>query len=160
MENNKVQPHVQYDEDKGIFTIKSDSILNYIGIGNTILHEKDLSIRKINELKEQADMTTLGDHDIDMLYDFTNLEYGSGLDRNQFIDKPLKEIYPDMSNDKLMVHKLMIVAYDYLQNVKNGKKPVIEKFSEEAKVNDMVRNGFLLFLFMLIIIVSVVYFRL
>lgn len=152
--------NVIYDEDHGMFTLKNNSFFGLFNFGDSNEYEKDITIQRINELKKRAGLTTLGDDDIDILYNFTKLEYKVDFDKNRFINIPLKELYADMGQDKLNVNKLMIMAYDYLQDVKKGKTPIIEKFSGNYVIDDTLKIWFVLFLFVLIMMLLIVYCKL
>lgn len=156
MSNN----NVTYDENNGRFTLKNNSFFGLFNFGDSSEYEKNITIQKINDLKKRAGLTTLGDDDIDILYDFTKLEYKVDFDKKKFINIPLKELYPDMSQDKLNINKLMIISYDYLQDVKNGKTPIIEKFSGNMTIDNTIKIGFVIFLFILIMILLIIYCKL
>lgn len=104
-----------YNEDTGIFTIKNNSWLGIFNLTDTHISEKDISITKINELKELADGTTLTSYDIAMLFDFAKLKFNYNGNVNQFVNTPLKDIFP--SDNTLTINKLMILAYDTLHGL-------------------------------------------
>lgn len=140
-EDNK-NKNITFDEDNGIFTIKNESLLGLFNLGNTHIYEKDSSINKINELRELSENTTLTNYDINMLYEFAKIEFNYAKDKDIFVNEPLKNVFITLNNNKLMIHKLMPMAYDYLNAVKKGEKPIIEKFTVKYEIN---KSGIALF---------------
>ena len=145
---------VVYNEDNGMFTILNKSFFGLLNLGNTHVYDKDVSINKMNELKELSENTTLTEYDIDILYEFAKLEFNYQQDKNAFVNEPLKNIFVTLSNDKLMIHKLMPMAYDYLNAIKKGEKPIIEKFTVDYEIN---KPG-LVFLCFIIFFLFLIYF--
>lgn len=84
---------VQYDETKGIYTINNKKI-----------NEQDLTLNEINKFNEQANKTTLGNHDINLLHKYylRNKMETSNID---FMNIPLKNLFPncDMTFNDLMI---------------------------------------------------------
>lgn len=136
-EDNK-NKDVTYDEDKGMFTIKKKLFLGLLNLGNANVYEKDSTITKINELRESSESTTLTKYDIDKLYDYAKLGFNYTGDRAAFEHVVLKDIFIGLNDNKLMIHKLMPQAYDYMDAIGRGEKPPINKTSEE----DGVKEGF------------------
>ena len=159
-EDNK-NKNITFNEDTGEFTIKNNqlgsnqfggSLLRMFNLGNTHIFEKDCSINKINELRESSENTTLTKYDIDMLYEFAKLEFNYTKNENEFSNEPLKNVFTTLSSDKLMIHKLMPMSYDYLNAIKKGEKPIIEKFSGNYKVDKLGLTLFFLFVSLLFIL--------
>lgn len=111
---------VQYNEDTGVFTFQDNGFFSFIrrilGTGDEQVYEGDLSINKINELKEKGNKTTLTDHDIDMLYKFAGYKGG----KDEFQNTPLKDLFKLNRND-LKMGNLMPLAYGK-QKINNNEK--------------------------------------
>lgn len=122
---------VDYDEDKGKFTVKN-KFLWFFNIGNTDIDEKDISIKKLNEMKEQADKTTLSDYDINMLYQFAKLQFKYTKSQEDFVHTPLKDLFPGLSHKKLKTNELMPLAYEYVQAQPQERPAILEKFTPEG----------------------------
>lgn len=147
--------NIIYDENRGVFTIKNKSLfglLGFFGIGNSHQFEKYMSIKNINNFKEKANLTTLGNTDINLLYNFAQKEFNYDKNKNEFISTPIKNIFKNLSDDKLAVNKLMMISYDYFKDSKNGNKPIIEKFSVGYRINNTIKLFILLFILCLIVI--------
>ena len=149
-EDNKDRD-VNYDEDKGMFTIKNNSILNLFNLGNTHIYEKDSCVQQINELKQKADKTTLTDYDINVLYDFAKLEFKFSGSKDDFILTNIKDVFKGLKDDKLMMHKLAEMAYDYKTAIKKGDTPIIEKFTVTENFN---KNYLFIFIIILLLILA------
>lgn len=115
----------EYNEDTGQFITRDRFFFGLLQSKNTI-YEKDLSINKINELKEQAHKTTFTDEDLDVLYKFASLEFNFSRDRKTFREIPIKDIFK-VSDDQLILNKLVPMAYNYVEKVSQGQKPNIQK---------------------------------
>ena len=117
---------VHYDEDMGIFTFQDNNILGFIrkmlGITDKTIHESELSVSKINELKEQTNKTTLTDQDTDALYKFSQFK-GS---KQEFLEIPLQNVF-NLSKNDLIISKLMPLAYN--------KQPISEQFTVSYDYN-------------------------
>ena len=124
---------INYDEDKGKFTIKN-KFLWFLNIGNQEIMEKDLSINKINEMKEQADKTTLTDYDINMLYQYAKKQFNYTKSKDEFTDIPIKQIFSGLEDAKLKTNELMPMAY--------GKEPtvIVENFTMQ-ELNDATKRS-------------------
>jgi hypothetical protein len=138
---------IAYDEDKGMFITKDKSLLKLFNMGNVHIYDKNISINKINELRETSNNTTLTNCDIDMLYKFASIEFNYDKDKNAFVNEPLKNIFGTLGNDKLIVSKLIMTAFDYIRAVERGEKPVIEKFdgNDVSNINEFDKSGILVF---------------
>lgn len=149
-EDNK-NSDVNYDEEKGFFTIKGNRILGIFNIGNTYIYEKNTNVLEINKLKEKADKTTLTDYDIGVLYDFAKLEFGFGGSKDEFVVANIGDVFKGLNDDKLMIHKLIEMAYNYKNAAKKGEKYIIEKFTIGNKI-EFNKNYLLLIIFIFIIL--------
>jgi len=116
---------MEYDEDTGLFTSKEPYFFGLLQY-KKIIYEKDLTINKINEMKEQSNKTTFTDEDLDILYKFASLEFNFGKDRKTFKEIPIKNIF-QLNDDQLILNKLVPMAYDYTDKVAQGKNPTIIK---------------------------------
>lgn len=123
---------VDYDEDKGKFTVKN-KFLWFFNVGDTNIDEKDLSIRKINEMKEQADKTTLSDYDINILYQFAKLQFNYTGSQDDFIVTPLKDLFPTLDSKKLKTNEIMPLSYEFVKASPQDRKSIIEKFSQQEE---------------------------
>src|SRR5947207_2875986 len=92
-----------YDEDQGMFIIN-----------------------KINNLKEKGNLTTLTNNDIDILFNLANKEFNNIKNKREFMETPLKNIFTNLSDDKLTINKLMVLSYDYSLDLKKGNRQIIE----------------------------------
>lgn len=152
-EDNKDRD-VNYDEDKGMFTIKNKSILNLFNLGNTYIYEKDSCLQQINELKQKADKTTLTDYDINVLYDFAKLEFKFSGSKNDFVLTNIKDVFKGLKDDRLIMHKLAEMAYDYNTAIKKGEKPVIEKFTVTENIINFNKNYLFIFIIIFLLILA------
>lgn len=149
---------ILFNEVKGKFTFKNNSIfslLKFFGFGNSYLNEKDLSINRINQLKKSYNLTTLGDYDINLLYNLAKTKFNFTKDKTQFKSIPLKNIFTNLSDDKLTINKLMPLSKNYLDSIKNGyatDKIIIEKFSIEYRINNIIKLFLLIFIIFLVFI--------
>lgn len=143
----------EYDEDTGIFTIREKYLFGLWHYKKTVM-EKDLNINQINIMKEQAHKTTFTDDDIDVLYKFASLEFNFNKDRKTFREIPIKEIF-NVSNDQLILNKLVPMAYNYTDKVMRGEKPIIQK-TNNIVVQTCTQNNnsfyIRIFIFILLII--------
>ena len=114
-----------YNEDTGVFTIREPVLFGLFQSKKNI-SEKDLTIIKINELKEKAHKTTFTNEDLDVLYKFASLEFNFNKDRKTFQEIPIKDIFK-VSDDQLILNKLVPMAYDYTDKITHGQKPMIQK---------------------------------
>ncbi|QKF94379.1 hypothetical protein QKU48_gp0921 [Fadolivirus algeromassiliense] len=152
-EDNK-DKDVNYNEDQGMFTIKGNSLLNIFGFGNTNIYEKDISISKINDLKKQADMTTLTDYDINILYNFAKKEFNFNGLLDDFKTTNIKDVFKNIKDENLMAHKLVEMAYDYDNAIKKGETPVIEKFTLDSNTIGLNKNYLLILIFFVLILIT------
>lgn len=93
--------NVSYDEKGKLYVIKD----------NDNIYEMDVSIEINNDLRRQASVTTLTDEDIKMLYKYAQLKYGLVHDKKQFVDVSLKNLFPGLG-----INEIMIIAYDHINN--------------------------------------------
>lgn len=142
-----------YDENKGLFTKKDQTLIDLFNNGFQMEFEKEISIKKNNELKERSDKTTLTKSDIDLLYQLSNIEFHTNYDRSDFENIPLKDLFPGMSDNKLMVHQLMPIAKSFVDSLKNGERPIIERFD---KKDIMAKFSRIYLFFSTIIVFSVI----
>ena len=140
---------VDYDEDKGNFIIKNK--LLWIIPQNKEIMEKDLTIGKINELKQKADKTTLTNYDIDILYQFAKMKFNYTGSKNEFTKIPIVQLFPGLHNSKLKTNEIMPLAYDHVKFP--SKLLVLEKF-EESRVDG---NKYYYLLCFIVIILSFVF---
>lgn len=135
---------VEYNEDLGEFTIKND---------NKKMNEKDLSIIKINELKEKANLTTLTREDIDILYLFYTHEFDNKFDKDKFMSIALKNLFVGLDDKKLILNYLMPMAYNYENAIDKGlDRPIIEKFAVSSTTHWNVDIFIVCFGFIIILI--------
>lgn len=127
-----------YNEDTGVFTI-GDPILFGLFQSKKNISEKDLTINRINELKEQANKTTFTNEDLDVLYKFASLEFNFNKDRKTFREIQIKEIFK-VSDDKLILNKLVPMAYDYTSKIAQGEKPMIQKVNSTINTTITTTN--------------------
>ena len=124
---------IGYDEDTGIFILNDNSflgrVMKVLGLGNKEVHESELSINTINELKEHANKTTLTEQDIDVLYKFSQYKYKGN--KQEFIVTPLKNIF-HIDKKHTTLAQLMPLAY--------GKKLISENFT--TSYNDMKNKNY------------------
>ena len=144
-EDNK-NKNVTYDEDKGMFIIKKKLFLGLLNLGNANIFERDSTITKINELRESSESTTLTKYDIDKLYDYARLGFNYAGNRVVFEHVVVKDIFVGLSNDKLMIHKLMPQAYDYVDAVGRGEKPIIEKIEGFTAVYELNHSNIMAYI--------------
>lgn len=156
-EDNK-NKDINYDEDKGMFIIKNDGVLSIFGFGNSHVYEKDIGIQKINELKEKADQTTLTDYDINVLYDFAKLEFKFSGSKDEFLLTNIKNVFIGLKDDKLMMHKLIEMAYDYKNAIKRGETPVIERFVSTETSMQFNKNYLFVLLVIMVLLFIIYYF--
>jgi len=121
-----------YNENEGKFTKKNQTIIDLLTGGREILYERDLTINNINKLKEESNKTTLGKSDIDLLYQLSMVEFNTNYDRLNFENIKLKDMFPNMNPDKLMIQLLMPTAKSFDDAIKKGEKPVVEHFADEG----------------------------
>jgi len=142
---------IKYDENIGQFIIK-DKIFS-----SKQIDEKDLSINKINELKEKAELSILTQEDIDMLYSFYCHEFNNhGIDKDNFVNIPLKDLFIGLDNKNLILNNLIPLANQYERAIEKGlEKPIIEKFVDVSRSTRWNINIFIIcsaFIIMLIFI--------
>ena len=101
---------VTYDENNKMYTIKNNTNI-------TKELEINLSVNKNNELKKLANVTTLTKDDINLLYHYAQLKFSYEQDEIQFLDTPLKLIFPSLQDESL--NELMILAHNYVINKKD-----------------------------------------
>jgi hypothetical protein len=101
---------VTYDENNKMYTIKNNTNI-------TKELEMNLSVNKNNELKKLANVTTLTKDDINLLYHYAQLKFSYEQDEIQFLDTPLKLIFPSLQDESL--NELMILAHNYVINKKD-----------------------------------------
>jgi hypothetical protein len=126
---------IYYDENVGMFVKKNKSLLGLFNLDNKYSYEKDMSISKINEMREMSEITTLTKGDIDLLYEFAQMEFNYEKDLQKFMSEPLTKIFHGMDQNKLIMKNLMPTAYDYVSEIQKGGKPIIEKFTVTYRVN-------------------------
>ena len=142
---NTSNNNIKYDEDSGKFTIKN-KFLWFLNIGNEEIFEKDISISKINSIKEQADKTTLTDYDINILYQFAKLQFNYTKSKDEFTNIPIKQIFKGLEDAKLMTNELMPLAYNYIKTSPKDRNQLIEKFSTKSNTNTNKENNLYLYL--------------
>ena len=142
---------VDYDEDKGNFIIKN-KLLWIIPQNNEIM-EKDMSIEKINELKQKADKTTLTNYDISMLYQFAKMKFNYTGSKSEFIKIPIVQLFPGLHNSKLKTNEIMPLAYDH---VKFPSKPLVLEKIEERRVEG---NKYYYYILCFIVLLFIIYYN-
>ncbi|ARF09619.1 hypothetical protein Indivirus_1_242 [Indivirus ILV1] len=145
------QINIDYDEDKGKFIIKNKIL--WIIPNNQEIFEKDLSILKINDLKSKADMTTLSDYDIDMLYRFAKIKFNYHGTKDQFISTPMVQLFPGLNKSILKTNEIMPLAYEHVKDP--TKSLVIENF-DQKNVQTKKKNYYIFFYLVLCLIIVVV----
>ena len=148
---------IQFDDKTGIYTMKGNTIMSLIGIGNEHIHEKDLNVGEINRLKEQAWKTTLSDYDMDLLYQYAIKKYKFGGDKKQFRGTALKDIFKGLDASKIRINDLMMAA----------SKPVeafctAEGESEEPFCNDnnwVLRTTMIVLYVVMLILVMLIFYK-
>ncbi len=103
---------VIYDEKNKFYTIK-----------NTKMKEVNISINKNNELRKLANVTTLTNDDINLLYSYAKLKYKNKQNKMQFLNEPLKFIFPVDSS----INQLMVLAHNYVINKTDLQKNINNK---------------------------------
>ncbi len=103
---------VIYDEKNKFYTIK-----------NTKVKEINISINKNNELRKLANVTTLTNDDINLLYSYAKLKYKNKQNKIQFLNEPLKVIFPVDSS----INQLMVLAHNYVINKTDLQKNINNK---------------------------------
>lgn len=131
---------ISFDEKYGVFTIQKQ-VLGMFYVTSAIIYEKDINIRKDNELRRLAGITVLTDNDIDLLYQFAVKEFNYPGNKDDFENTTLSDVFVGVKD--LKVDKLMTMSHDYLR----GKPVVIEKF------NGNNNNYLILFLIVLMLII-------
>jgi hypothetical protein len=144
----------EYNEDTGLFTIREPFFFGLFHHKKNI-SEKDLSINKINELKEQAHKTTFTNEDLDVLYKFACLEFGFNKDRKEFREIPIKDIFK-VKPDQLVLNKLVPMAYNYTDKVSQGKKPIIQKVNITTICTKECNNFYLRILIFILFIIFLI----
>lgn len=99
--------NIDYNEKQGRFKISGE---------NEIHSEKDLSIREINKSRSIAKKMILGDYDIYMLRYYYMKRYGKNISIHKFDTIPLKKLFPDLKESDYNLNRLMVIAYNCLQN--------------------------------------------
>jgi len=130
---------IKYDEGTGIFDI---------GDGIEQIHDKDITLNKINGLREKANLTTLGNYDYDILYKYQAKYYNNqDVTPANFGSQILKNLFPDLSDNDYILNNLMINAMNSI----NGNN--IESFGTNESC------GWTLYglLFILIILIIIIY---
>ncbi len=92
---------VIYDEKNKFYTIKNKKVM-----------ENNLSINRNNELRKIANVTTLTNDDIELLYKYAKLKNKNIQNKNQFLNEPLKIIFPNNES----INQLMVLAHNYIVN--------------------------------------------
>ena len=64
--------NMTYDSEYGVFVNKK----GFLGLSSENIYERDISIKKNNELRKLSGNTVLSDSDIDLLYEFAKMEFG------------------------------------------------------------------------------------
>lgn len=98
---------VTYDETNKLYTIKNDT-------NTTRELETNLTINKINELRKLANVTTLTKDDTKLLYNYAQLKCDTHSDETQFLNEPLKIIFPSLQDKS--INEIMILAHNYVVN--------------------------------------------
>lgn len=111
---------ITYDETNKLYKIKNPEKLN---IDKDIILEADISIKKNNELRKIADMTTLGNYDMNLLYKYSILKFHNSQLYDQFINEPLKTLFPHVSSNNLCINKLMVISHNYVINKQTDIEP-------------------------------------
>ena len=158
-EEDKNKP-IDYDEDKGKFVIKN-KFLWFLDITNEEILEKDLSIDKINDLKSQANKTTLTDYDINVLYQFAKSGFNYTKSKDEFTGIPIKDIFKGLEDVQLKTNEIMPLAYEYSKANPKDKELIVEKFtSNYYRDNDdlpllfiIIRTFAIIFVLILVLIV-------
>ena len=138
-ENNK-NNSIEYNEESAMFKIKiknNKNLFNIFGLGNMSIYEKDSSINTINQLKQEADKTTLTEDDINVLYNFAKRGFNYKGSIDAFKNDKLKDIFVGMDEEQLSIHKLAPMAYDYTAALQRGETPIIEKFTNNSIINKL-----------------------
>jgi len=102
---NEDSKDITYDENTGMFTTKT--LLNLF---NTTTYEKDISLTQINDLKAQANKTTMTEDDIDALYAYYKNTYDKTMSRDKFVTTPLKDLFT--GKPSLSTNDLLPIAYN------------------------------------------------
>lgn len=122
-----------YDETLGKFTITTK--LLWVIPQTQELYEKDLSIAQINDLKSKSDLTTLTEYDIDMLHQLAKSKFQYNKSKNEFINEPIKQLFPGLSHSLLRMDQLMPLAYNPQEN-----QIILEKFEENKSIKKKRRH--------------------
>jgi len=114
---------IEYNVKTGLYTIKDNYMYGMLNFGKHYMYEKDMSIMAINEIRMRANLSTLTNSDIDMLYYYSQNHFKTPYSRQDFENQPLKNLFPNLDDSKLLVNHLMPAASDY-------KKGHIEHFND------------------------------
>jgi hypothetical protein len=128
-----------YDENNKLYKID----------GSDTIYESDVSINKNNDLRKLADVTTLGNSDINLLHQYAKIRFDNILSIEQFKNEPLKILFPNIPKNKLCINKLMMISYDYVIDNK------IENFDDDYYGNDSNKNDDCLIMYIYLVIIII-----
>jgi hypothetical protein len=94
-----------YNSATGTFTVDQ---------GLRVVREQDLTLAQSNQYRALANETSLTDYDIYMLYQYYIKKYKGTLLLREWVNTPLKQVWPDLPSDGFAITNLMVDAYNYL----------------------------------------------
>lgn len=99
--------NIEYNDTIHSYTIKDNSFFSFLF--TRTIYEKDSSIDEINSLREQADITTLTNADIEKLYSYAKIKFNYSKTIADFKKDKLKDIF---HNTELNIPFLIVSAYN------------------------------------------------
>jgi hypothetical protein len=99
--------------------IKYDEINKLYMVDNNKIYEIELSINENNKLRKLADITTLGNYDMNLLYRYAILKFNNKDSYDKFLNEPIRNIFVTIPSNNLSINNLMVLAYNYVVDKKD-----------------------------------------